>query len=221
MPEEKKQDSLFLRLIRMLYKLKIIGEENIPKEGACVIAVNHSARFIDGLTFFVAMKNRPDAITFGAMGMPSERRIGRAIRRRRKKGDGDERPRLIAYKARGFSGTELLKALSLLRDGRPIVVAAEGEVAWDGQLIEPLALGAVWMALRAHVPVVPIVLIGGYDIHPRWRNRPKLTGRTTVRVGEPFYVRDQPVTRLDEETINQANKMIYEKMKSLIDQGHA
>jgi 1-acyl-sn-glycerol-3-phosphate acyltransferase len=124
---------------------------------------------------------------------------------------------LSAYKARGFSAGELLKALRFLKEGRPIALAAEGEITWDGRLQHPLAPGAAWMALRAHVPVVPVISVGGYDIMPRWARFPKLTGRVIVRAGMPFYVGDEPPDRVTPEMVSAASETIYHEMAALLD----
>jgi 1-acyl-sn-glycerol-3-phosphate acyltransferase len=221
MPVDIMQESRILRLGRWLYKLKVIGEENIPQQGAFVVAFNHSARYLDSMSIQVIKAHRPDFIAFGAVGMPQSGWIARFLKRRSEKEEDAEPSTLGAIKARGFSAVELLKAYKYLHAGRPVVVAAEGEVPWDGELIHPLAPGSAWMALRTHVPVLPIVLIGGYDILPRWRDYPKLSGRITIRVGPPFYVGDQATARVDEQAIGAASQIIYEKMASLIGQGHA
>jgi 1-acyl-sn-glycerol-3-phosphate acyltransferase len=221
MPVDIFQESRVLRLGRWRYKLKVIGEENIPEEGPFIAAFNHSARYLDTMSIRVVKIHRPDAVAFGAVGMPPSGLIARVTKRRSERNEEAEPGMLGAIKARGFSGVELLKALKLLSAGRAVVIAAEGEVPWDGQMIHPLAPGAAWMGLRTNVPIIPIVMIGGYDILPRWRDYPKLTGRLTMRVGQPFYVGDQVSTQVDDQAISKASQTIYEKMVSLINQGQA
>ena len=123
---------------------------------------------------------------------------------------------LSAVKAQGLSGVELLKALKILKSGKPIALAAEGEISWDGKLQYPLAPGAAWMALRANVPVIACVSIGGYDVMPRWSKLPKLFGRVTIKVGKPFYVHDEPITKLTDELMTKAGDKIYNEMAILI-----
>jgi 1-acyl-sn-glycerol-3-phosphate acyltransferase len=206
----------YLFLGRILYRLKIRGTENIPKQGACVIVYNHIAPIIDSMVGAVIMLNRPDSGTFGGQGLPRSGAIVNFMKRFNKKGLSGRTTILGAIKARGLSGIELLKALKILEEGRAVSLAAEGELSWDGRLQYPLAPGAAWMALRAHVPVVAVVSVGGYDIMPRWARLPKLTGRVTIRVGEPFYVHDETISRLSEETLTAANDLIYREMAKLM-----
>jgi 1-acyl-sn-glycerol-3-phosphate acyltransferase len=197
---------LYLLAGRLLYRLKIEDVENIPAQGACVIAFNHVAPIVDGLTGAVFLLRRPDTFSFGGRGLPMGGPVGRFIARRRQA--GKELPLLDAYKARGLSAGELLKALALMQEGRPIALAAEGELTWDGQLQHPLAPGTAWLALRGHVQVVPVLSKGGYDIMPRWARLPKLTGQVMIRAGRPFYVCDEPMKRVSDEAIAAASQRI-------------
>jgi len=215
------QQSLLLRLCRRLYNLKYIGVENIPSQGACILAFNHSGRYLDLISLKIVSILRPDTIAFGAVGLPPTGVTGWLMRRFKPIEDGSEPGRLSAFKARGSSAGELLKALNLLRAGRLIAIAPEGEVPWDGQLIYPLAPGAAWMALRARVPIIPFVVIGGYDVLPRWRDYPRLSGQITVRVGQPLDLVHLPMERVDDQAISSANQLLYETMTALISQGHA
>lgn len=199
---------------RLLYHLQVEDIQNIPAAGACVIAFNHAAPIIDGMVGAVLLRRRPDSFTFGGRGLPMEGRLGQRLARRRQA--GRELPILGAYKARGLSAGELLKALHLLQAGRAVALAAEGELTWDGQLQHPLAPGAAWMALRAHAPVVALVSKGGYDIMPRWARLPKLSGRVSLRAGRPFYVSSQPAAQVTDEMIAAASQRIYDEMAALI-----
>ena len=53
----------------------------------------------------------------------------------------------------------------ILRSGLPLVVFPEGGRAASGQL-QPMAAGAAWMALKAQVPLVPLTLVGTYELLP-------------------------------------------------------
>jgi 1-acyl-sn-glycerol-3-phosphate acyltransferase len=204
---------LFLFGARAFYRLRVRGIENLPEEGACVITFNHVAPIVDGTIGLVVMQRRPDAVPFGGHALSVDSPLRRLMARFR---SSDGTGMLRAYKARGLSAGELLKALTLLDEGRPITLAAEGELTWDGQLQYPLAPGAAWMALRACVPVVAVVSKGGYDIMPRWGGLPKPTGHLSIRVGRPFYVSDEPAKRVDHEMVAAASQRIYDEMTALL-----
>ena len=78
----------------------------------------------------------------------------------------------------------LLRGVAALKAGMPLVVFPEGSRSPDGQL-QPWASGAAFMALRAGVPLVPLALVGTYELLPMHvyslRPRPLM-----IVVGEPI-----------------------------------
>ncbi len=59
----------------------------------------------------------------------------------------------------------LSRGVKTLQGGLPLVVFPEGGRTDSGQL-QPMAAGAAWMALKAQVPLVPLTLIGTYELLP-------------------------------------------------------
>lgn len=210
---KRKGISPFMRFVgRTLYHLKMYDLEKIPAQGACVIVWNHVSMFADSFTIGAFMAQRPDSIAFMGSRLASQQKRRQAKKPRK----SVQSTALAAYKARGLSAGELLKALKYLQEGRAITIAPEGEMSWDGRLQHPLTPGAAWMALRGHVPVVPVVQFGGYDIHPRWKSLPYLTGRITIRTGDPFYLHDTPQKQITDERIRDASQRIYDEMAALL-----
>jgi len=201
--------NFYILWARIFWRLKIEGADNIPKEGGLVIVFNHIAPAIDGITG----GSRHDVAVFGGAALP---RGGLLAKLTSSRESGSDTFFLSAVKAQGLSGIELFKALKILKSGRAVSLAAEGEISWDGSLQYPLAPGAAWMALRANVPVIACCSIGGYDIMPRWSKVPRLFGKVTIRVGKPFYVRDEPITRLTEELLTEASDRIFNEMAAVI-----
>lgn len=81
-------------------------------------------------------------------------------------------------------------ALRTLRAGRPIVIFPEGRVSSDGLLKK--GMGGVGMILsRCRVPVIPVAIIGTYEVLPRHGRWPR-RHRVTVRFGEPMDPGDLP-----------------------------
>jgi 1-acyl-sn-glycerol-3-phosphate acyltransferase len=52
-----------------------------------------------------------------------------------------------------------------LASGMPMVIFPEGGRAFNGEL-QPMVAGAAWMAIKAQVPLVPLTLIGTYELLP-------------------------------------------------------
>jgi 1-acyl-sn-glycerol-3-phosphate acyltransferase len=207
-------ERLAFALGRFLYRLKVSGQENIPLEEPCLFAFNHVSMIADSFVQLVIRKRRPDVYLFGVQELRGNNPVAQAFE---SLGDEDALGRLLmAYKARGLSAAELLRARNLLSEGAGIALAAEGEMTWDGRLQHPLAPGTAWLALRSAVPVVPVISTGGYDIQPRWQaQKIRLTGRIAIRVGEPIQVCAAPIKRLKMDELNQASDKIWSAMSRL------
>ena len=57
------------------------------------------------------------------------------------------------------------QGLKTLEAGLPLVIFPEGGRTADGGL-QPMVAGAAWMAIKAQVPLVPLTLIGTYELLP-------------------------------------------------------
>ncbi|MDE1163550.1 MAG: lysophospholipid acyltransferase family protein [Acidobacteriaceae bacterium] len=61
--------------------------------------------------------------------------------------------------------TSLARGVKTLSAGLPLVIFPEGGRAATGELQDMVA-GAAWMAIKAQVPLVPLTLIGTYELLP-------------------------------------------------------
>jgi 1-acyl-sn-glycerol-3-phosphate acyltransferase len=59
----------------------------------------------------------------------------------------------------------LVRGAKTLETGLPFVVFPEGGRSATGDL-QSMAAGAAWMAIRAQVPIVPLTLVGTYELLP-------------------------------------------------------
>ncbi len=57
------------------------------------------------------------------------------------------------------------RGVKILEAGMPLVLFPEGSRSQTGQL-KPMVAGAAWMAIKAQVPLVPLTLIGTYELLP-------------------------------------------------------
>jgi 1-acyl-sn-glycerol-3-phosphate acyltransferase len=189
---------------RLLYGLEIQGRQHLHTNGPLIIL----GRRISRVDFFAsgawAAVGEASGLT-GAMTIcnsPLMARAGRAL------------GILPTMKGKSLSAAPLLEAYNLLRHGKIIIVADEGEVPWDGRL-QPMRSGAAWLALRTRAPVLPVVMCGGYDIWPRWAARPHLKGKLVLKVGAPFYLREEPCDRVTNDMIEQANQRLLSELEHL------
>jgi 1-acyl-sn-glycerol-3-phosphate acyltransferase len=59
----------------------------------------------------------------------------------------------------------LARGARTLQAGMPMVIFPEGGRAYNGEL-QPMLAGAAWMAIKAQVPLVPLTLVGTYELLP-------------------------------------------------------
>jgi 1-acyl-sn-glycerol-3-phosphate acyltransferase len=98
-------------------------------------------------------------------------------------------PRLGAFPVRRYrvDPQAVRTLLRLLERGEGACVYPEGERSWDGRL-QPFRKGALRVALRAGVPIVPVGIRGSFEVWPRWLKRPRFGGTISVHFGEPIGV---------------------------------
>jgi 1-acyl-sn-glycerol-3-phosphate acyltransferase len=85
-----------------------------------------------------------------------------------------------------------------LRSGMPLFVFPEGGRTSDGDL-RPFLSGAAYLAIRAQVPLVPMALIGVYDLLPIHTHH-FYPSDLTLNVGEPIETTGMTVRQTDELT---------------------
>lgn len=156
----------------------IVGRRNVPKDGAAILASNHLS-FIDSI-FLPLMLDRP--VTFLAK---SDYFTGKGITgwatRMFFKGTGQLPIDRSGGKA---SEASLNTGLRVLGRGHLLGIYPEGTRSPDGKLYRGRT-GIARMALEAHVPVIPVVMVGTDDIMPIGRRIPRI-GRIGIVIGEPL-----------------------------------
>jgi len=124
-------------------------------------------------------------------------------------------PTIGIRRAGDSPASQNLAIIKELQRGKAVVLAMEGEVSWHGRS-NPSRGGAPWMALRSGAPFIPVAVTGSYDVWPRWESWPKLTGKVTVRFGEPMYFSDETPEWIDKQMVEDAGKRIMQAIDDLI-----
>jgi 1-acyl-sn-glycerol-3-phosphate acyltransferase len=101
-------------------------------------------------------------------------------------------------------------ALKSLRSGMPLVIFPEGGRTRDGQ-IQPFLPGAFFLAIKAQADIVPIALVGTFDLLPMNTYHIKCQP-LEMRVGEPISTAGLTV---------QDTENVSAKVKSAIDALHS
>jgi 1-acyl-sn-glycerol-3-phosphate acyltransferase len=154
------------------------GLENVPKNGAVILASNHLS-FIDSVFLPLVMERR---ISFLAK---SDYFTGKGVKgwftRFFMMGTGQLPIDRSGGKA---SEASLNTGLSVLARGEVLGIYPEGTRSPDGRMYRGRT-GVARMILEAHVPVVPVAMIDTEKVMPIGRRLPKVR-RVGVVFGEPL-----------------------------------
>ena len=168
-----------LFLIYVLYPPKVKGLENIPKDGAIVLAGNHT-KWLDPVLIYAVIKKRQvhflakqelfkgkTLFFVWAMGaIPVNRKI--------------------------HDHGALDNAIEGLKRGLTIGIFPEGTINRTDGVIMPFKIGAVKMAKEANVPIVPFTITGEYNL---------FKGGAKIEFYKPITV-DNDLDKTNEELMN-------------------
>ncbi|MFE2269486.1 lysophospholipid acyltransferase family protein [Streptomyces lavendulae] len=165
-------------LLRMLFRPRIEGLENIPAKGAAIVAGNHLS-FSDHFLMPAILKRR---ITFLAK---AEYFTGPGLKGRLTAAFFRSAGQIPVDRSGKDAGQAALReGLGVLARGELLGIYPEGTRSHDGRLYKG-KVGVAAMALGAGVPVVPCAMVGTFEIQPPGRRIPKIR-RVTIRFGAPM-----------------------------------
>jgi 1-acyl-sn-glycerol-3-phosphate acyltransferase len=181
-----------------IFQGRIYGRENVPKRGAFVVVSNHASDFDPPLLSNCV--GRPVAF------MAKEELFKIPILKQAIQLYG-------AYPVkRGQSDRQAIRdALRFLDQGWATGIFLQGTRTLDGKITEP-KLGAMLIAAKAQVPILPACLWGTHAILPKGATRPN-AHPVTVRFGELI----PPPQTTDREELEQ----LSHQCKDIINQLHS
>jgi 1-acyl-sn-glycerol-3-phosphate acyltransferase len=187
-------------LLRLMYRPRVKGLENVPREGGVILASNHQS-FLDDFLLPLMLPRRATILAkadyfdkwysawfFKAAGCVPVRREG------------------------GSASVAALRAgVDALKEGKLVALFPEGTRSPDGRLYRGKT-GVARMALEARVPVVPVALIGTFSLWPYDRRTPK-PGRVEIRFGKPLRFERHYETPADRFVLRSVtDEIMYEIM---------
>ena len=193
-----------------LWIKSISGLENIPKDKAFIIAPNHCS-YIDH--FFI-----------GAIIVPYLNKKLHFIAKKEHFESIHQNlwhklwKRYITYIPIDRSkGEEALKdTLSYLNKGAIIVIYPEGTRSLNGKL-QKGKTGVARLALWARVPVVPVGIIGAYEILPKGGKIPKFK-KAALNFGKPIYFSKYYNKKITKKLLRQITDDIMKEIARLSNQ---
>lgn len=174
-----------------LYRIKVTGKENFPKEGGVLLCTNH----IDNLDPPVVGITCPRTVHFMAKEELFQMPILKSLL-----------PKVQAFPVkRGMSDRDAFRTtLKLLRGGKVVGMFPEGTRSKDGKLGKGLA-GAGFFALKGDAVVMPCAIIGPY-------NKFKVLH---VVYGQPI---DMTIYRENKASAEEVTEVIMKEIQTLLEQ---
>lgn len=176
-------------IFKPLYRIEVIGTENIPKDKGILLCCNHIHNFdppVLGITF-------PRPIVFMAKEEIFRVPILKTIVKH-----------LHAFPVkRGMSDREALRnGLATLKEGKVLGIFPEGTRSKTGEIGKGLA-GVGFFALRTDAVVIPCAIIGSY----------KLFRKLKVVYGKPI---DMSKLREEKKSADEVTEVIMSHIKELL-----
>lgn len=165
-------------IVRAFFRPWVIGHENIPKEGAAILASNHLS-FIDSIFLPLVLERR---MAFLAKSDYFTRRGFKGWATRLfMRGTGQ----LPMDRSGGKASEDSLQTgLKILEEGLLLGIYPEGTRSPDGNMYRGRT-GVARMVLEGNVPVIPIAMIDTDIIMPIGKKMPKIR-RVGIIIGEPI-----------------------------------
>jgi 1-acyl-sn-glycerol-3-phosphate acyltransferase len=155
------------------------GVENVPRDGPAILASNHLS-FSD---HFFGPLPVPRRVTFLAK---AEYFTGTGPKGLISKAFFSGVGQIPIDRSGGIASERALKTgLRVLRDGKLLGIYPEGTRSPDGRLYRGKT-GVARLALEAQAPVVPVAMVGTFEMMPAGRIWPRLRIRPGVRFGKPL-----------------------------------
>jgi 1-acyl-sn-glycerol-3-phosphate acyltransferase len=185
----------------LIYRVREIGRENVPKTGPLILAPNHFSQmdhFFIGLYLRRKIRFMAKSQMFGPRVLTYVYKHGGVIPVRR--GHHDEE----AFKT----------AFTVLGQGGMLLIYAEGGRSRSGELGEPKP-GVGRLGLESGAPIVPVAIYGSAGVR-RWKRLrfPKVT----VQYGEPlvFPREDEPSRERQLEAATEVFGRVREMYEGLV-----
>lgn len=188
-----------------LYRVKVVGLENIPKNGKAILAANHGS-FLDPVVLFHVIRRKHYSIT--ANFLFKIRWLAWAFKATDCIPAGDSKKSAID------------NAVPLLKKGEMVLLFPEGKCRCKKRqlLYRNPKKGVSVLALKTGAPVIPIGIMGTFDAWPASNMFPAFFKKLEVRIGLPLqferYKSKNPTIPTD---LLKANlKIIMSSIKDLL-----
>ena len=193
-------------ILRFFYRVRVEGIENVPRNGAAILAGNHLS-FCDSIFLPMVLRRR---VTFVAKAEyfedPKTAWFFRAVGQ-------------IPIKREGGSASRraLETAAEVLQQGNLFGIYPEGTRSPDGRLYKGHS-GVARLAFETGAPVLAVAMIGTDVVQPIGQVFPRLFRTVTVRISEPMYFEAPAEGRPEPLRLRQATDEVMFQLQRLSEQ---
>lgn len=200
-------------LLKIFFKIDLQGMENVPPDGAAILASNHLS--VSDSVFLPAVLERP--VIFLAK---DEYFNGKGLKGRFTAWFFRNINQLPMDRSGGAkSAQSLASANRALAEGKILGIYPEGTRSPDGRLYRA-KLGVAKLALETGAPVIPVAMVNTHRVQPIGRRIPR-PGRIGIRIGEPLDFTDRAGQVKDSQVLRQVADEIREEIQKLSGQQYA
>lgn len=175
----------------IIYRIKIDGLENIPKEGPAVLCANH-LHALDSVVIGSHIKRM-----VYAMGKEE-------LFKTKFKKDFLLAMGCFPVKRGAKSEDAIIKSVEILKKGDLLMIFPEGTRNGLAKGVKPKK-GAAKIALEAHVPIIPIGIKGTF----------KFLSKVSVKIGEPIDLSKYYDTEIDSQLLTGITENIMSEIVEL------
>lgn len=200
---------LFWRYLGL--KLTVTGQENIPKEGGAIIAINHVG-YLDFALAGTALLSSKRYVRFMAKKEIFDNKIAGPLMRGMHHISVD----------RSAGSSSFVAAMRALRSGEFIGIFPEGTISTSFEIKE-IKSGAVRLAMGAGVPIIPVIVWGSQRIWTKGvpRNLKRQKVPISIAIGQPiWFKKDDDVEESEIALRSTMIAMLHEVQESYPD-GHS
>ncbi|WP_431711655.1 lysophospholipid acyltransferase family protein [Glutamicibacter uratoxydans] len=194
-------------LLKIFFKIDLQGLDNIPEQGAAILASNHLS--VSDSVFLPAVLERP--VIFLAK---DEYFNGKGLKGRFTAWFFRNINQLPMDRSGGAkSAQSLASANRALSEGKILGIYPEGTRSPDGRLYRA-KLGVAKLALETGASVIPVAMIDTHKVQPIGRRIPR-PGRIGIRIGEPLDFSAYAGAQKDSQVLRKVADEIRESIQKL------
>jgi len=196
---------LVVGICRSYLRLRVVGLENVPREGSFVFAPTHRST-IDIPVASAATRRRMRFM--GKDSIWKYKPIGKIM------------TGLGAFPVtRGSADLEALKrCIAIVQSGEPLVMFPEGTRHY-GPEVQPLFDGAAYIALKTGVPIVPAAIAGTEDVM-RSGSKAIRFKKCRMVIGKPIAANVPGGGRASREQIGDLTVQLQNELQRLLDEAN-